>query len=303
MQCVLCQHEQFKTISEKDAKTSETLIVSMCQNCGLIFQNPIPTEQELKSYYSHHYRVDYKSTYAPKPKHVYRAADTAMKRLNFLSKHGIQQGELLDIGAGGGEFTYLAHKNGFNAHGIEPSVGYSRYAQNEYQCDIKTGELGDAKGKYDVVTIFHVMEHLPSPLKAFETLYSLLNTEAYLLVEVPWVETNDASPDNIYFRAHIFYFATATLCACASQYFEVIETDTQENLKVLFRARKVPSELSLPSQSSVDKIKQRMDEKGWMEYFFKGGAYVKPLHRIKKLLVEGRASGMNGKQIIDKYYV
>ncbi len=302
MNCVLCQSDDFVTISEQDAKSSERLIISLCNNCGLIFQTPIPTEEELSNYYSQNYRVDYKKVYTPKAKHIYRAAQTALQRIEFLHQAGIRHGSLCDIGAGGGEFTYLAGKYGFNSQGIEPNIGYSEYAKKEYQCEVNTGEINDINGKFDVVTIFHVLEHLPSPQKAFEKLYQLLQPEGVLFVEVPWIETNDASPNNIYFKAHVFYFASSSLIACASEYFDVIKVDTSSNLKILFKAKATPTQRVLPSQSSVDTIKKRISDKGWFEYLFSGKGLIKPIQKIKNTLIESKVKNLKGKEIIDKLF-
>lgn len=299
MQCVLCGKEDFEIVSTNDSKSSDTLIVSLCKKCGLIQQTPIPTSDALKIYYSHNYRVEYKKTYTPKPKHIYRAAKTAMQRINFLSEAKISTGNILDIGAGGGEFTCLSQKMGFKSQGIEPNMGYSEYAKNEYDCDICQGELEDIEGQYDVITIFHVLEHLPSPIRALERLHHLLKEDGILFVEVPWIETNDASPHNIFFKAHIFYFSIDTLISCSSQYFDVVKVDTTSNLKILFRAKKSLTPLALPGSSSVDAIRVRIKEKGWVEYLLKGKGLLKPIRKVVRSLAESKVKKLSGKQIID----
>jgi 2-polyprenyl-3-methyl-5-hydroxy-6-metoxy-1,4-benzoquinol methylase len=306
MQCVLCGKDDFEIVSTNDSKSSDTLIVSLCKKCGLIQQTPIPTSDALKIYYSHNYRVEYKKTYTPKPKHILRAAKTAMQRINFLSEAKISTGKILDIGAGGGEFTCLSQKMGFESQGIEPNVGYSEYAKNEYDCDIRQGELEDIEGQYEVITIFHVLEHLPSPTKAFERLHHLLKEDGILFVEVPWIETNDASPHNIFFKAHIFYFSVDTLISCASQYFDVMKVDTTSNLKILFRAKKDPTPIELPPSTSADAIRVRIKEKGWVEYLFKGQGLLKPIRKVVRSFAESKVKKLSGKQIIDiifKQYV
>ncbi len=303
MQCALCQSDNFEMVSKDDAKSSMELIVSLCEKCGLIQQTPIPTDEELREYYSKDYRVDYKQSYSPKPKHVLRASRTAMQRINFLTDSGVSTGTLLDIGAGGGEFTYLSGKAGFESRGIEPNIGYSEYARNEYNCNIETGELDDIEGKYDVVTIFHVLEHLPSPIEAFKKLYQLMAEKGTLLVEVPWIETNDASPHSTYFKAHISYFSVATLSSCASQYFDVINVDTSSNLKMLFKAKKTPLALEYPNAPSVNAVKLRIKQKGWVEYLFNGKGILKPLRKLAQMVIENRVRNITGKEIVDNYFL
>lgn len=89
---------------------------------------PFQLKQSFKAYYSTEYRQDYKNTYTPKPKHVFRAGNLALKRIKFLQNSGVSKGRLLDLGAGGGEFTYLSGQMGFESEGMEPNIGYSTYA-------------------------------------------------------------------------------------------------------------------------------------------------------------------------------
>lgn len=302
MKCVLCGNDSFEDVSKVDAKTSEKLRVSLCEKCGLIQQNPLPSTEELKIYYSHNYRLDYKKAYTPKSKHIYRAGKTALKRLTFMKQAGVSEGNLLDIGAGGGEFVYLTGKMGFTSQGVEPNIGYSEYAETEYSCSIKTGELDDIQGRYDVITMFHVLEHLRSPILAFEKLYHLLNSNGVLVIEVPWIETNDASPHNIFFKAHIFYFSVDTLVACASQYFNVVKVDTSSNLKIFFRVKDSPSEIIYPSNVSVNNLRKRIKNKGWFEYLFKGKGLHKPIHKIIRGIEEGKAKTYQPKEILDKLF-
>ena len=81
----------------------------------------------------------------------------------------------------------------------------------------------------------------------------------HVLIEVPNIETNDASPHNIYFKAHIHYFSEATLIASASPYFEVVVSDNSSNLRILFKKRTERQEPVLPSASQIQFTKKRVD--------------------------------------------
>ena len=299
MSCRLCGESALKAVANRDAKTAKELIISMCFRCGLVQQSDIPAEDELKKYYSNDYRLQYKKTYTPKAKHVYRAGKMAMDRIDFLADSGIHTGQLLDIGAGGSEFVYLAKQRGFTSKGIEPNIGYSTYAAKQYNADVVTGDINSAEGLYDVVTLFHVMEHLSSPYDAFRKLHSLLKPNGKLLIEVPWIETYDASPNNIFFKAHLYYFSAETLVAFASQYFDVIKVDTTSNLRVLFTAKDAPTDIRLPEPESVRIAKRRMKEKGWVEYLLKGKGLLKPLRKMFSSLEERQAKGKQPIQILD----
>lgn len=133
VKCRLCGAETGSSWFVKDAKSVESLEMFMCGSCALVQQVNLPTDEELRIYYSHNYREDYKSTHKPKPKYVYRAGRAALDRLGRMHKACVPRGEtLLDIGAGGGEFVYMAQQAGFVSQGVEPHQGYSEFARDEY---------------------------------------------------------------------------------------------------------------------------------------------------------------------------
>jgi len=250
----------------------------------MVQQSPTPTKEELQVYYSTEYRQDYKKTYKPKPKYVFRAGNIALDRIGFLHKGDITQGRLLDIGAGGGEFTYLSNEMGFDSKGVEPNIGYSNYARDEYGINIQTGQLDDVVGSYQVITMFHVLEHLPNPTETFKILSELLEKDGCLFIEVPNIESKDASPNNIFFKAHINYFSEATLIAAASSYFDVITSDNSGNLRVLFKKRNREVLLKLPTKTQVQHTHERLRRKGWLEYLLLGGGVTKIFFRVKVIV-------------------
>jgi 2-polyprenyl-3-methyl-5-hydroxy-6-metoxy-1,4-benzoquinol methylase len=299
MSCILCEQKNLKIISRTDSKNNSSLNIFLCNVCGMVQQNPIPSEDEVNEYYSSVYRQDYKKTYVPKIKHVFRAGNLGLDRISFLKNRGIDNGSLLDVGAGGGEFTYLSSKLGFMSQGIEPNIGYSSYAREEYGIKIETGQLSDVHGKFKVITMFHALEHIPDVVKAFELLFNLLEKNGHLLIEVPNIETNDASPHNIYFKAHIHYFSSSTLVSAASKYFDKIDMVSDSNLRVLFKRKEVVSDLILPSFDQVAKTTKRLQKKGWLEYIFKGGGYKKLPLRLSKIFIESRIRHKSGIKILN----
>lgn len=276
----------FDLVSSIDAKNNSFLKVSLCKACGMVQQNPIPSEKEVYEYYSNEYRNDYKKTYVPKIKHIFRAGNLALDRLDFLKKNGIINGKLLDVGAGGGEFTYISEKLGFNSKGVEPNIGYSEYGKKEYGINILTGQLADISEKFQLITMFHVLEHIPNPVSTFEKLWNLIESDGHIFIEVPNIETNEASPHNIYFKAHIHYFSEATLVASASPYFEKIYSEKNSNLRIIFRKKETKEALELPNLKQILYTSKRLADKGWVEYLIKGKGYKKLFSRLKKTIIE-----------------
>lgn len=301
--CKLCFKELKKIKQVNDAKNGEKLKIAFCECCGFVQQKDIPSSDELKIYYSHTYRQDYKKSYQPKIKHVYRAGKAAIDRLEMLLCYVGNPNalNLLDIGAGGGEFVYLAARSGFSASGVEPNLGYSEYARDEYGVQVSSATLDELpEQSSDVVSLFHVLEHLAKPEETMKRIYEILNPNGYLFIEVPNILQNDASPHNIYFKAHLYYYSVDTLTAVASKYFEIIEINDQGNLRAIFKKRNTPlAEIQLPDGKTVDKAKRRLNEKGWIEYLFAGGGIYKPFRRVKQLLLEKNLSYPTARAVLD----
>ena len=300
MSCIFCQKNDFKIVSSRDSKNNSYLKVVFCKDCGMVQQDPIPSEKEVNEYYSNEYRQDYKRTSIPKIKHVYRAGNLALDRINFLKERNIIKGNLLDVGAGGGEFTYLSGRLGFISQGIEPNIGYSNYARKEYGINIQTGQLADVDQKFNIISMFHALEHIPDPIKTFKLLYELMDQNGYLFVEVPNIETKDASPNNIYFKAHIHYFSASTLTSAASQYFEKIDEVRDSNLRILFRRKDIVEDnILFPSLGEVNQTASRLKKKGWFEYITYGHGYKKLPLRIQQLFIESRLNYESGIKVLN----
>ena len=156
--------------------------VVKCKHCGFIFCNPTIKQSsalELKHYGD---------------SEVYRASSHNEDSLAFVAGIGIIQkyrtnGDLMDIGAGKGEFISFANKNGYCASGLEPSIDLGRYAKENYGADIFLGGLSDfvsvKSRKYDVVTLFHVLEHIEDPKLFIQNLKKILKQEGVAYIEVP----------------------------------------------------------------------------------------------------------------------
>lgn len=301
--CRLCEGAFDRTWNVKDAKSSRALEMALCGRCGLVQQSELPTDEALKIYYSHHYREDYKSTHKPKPKYVYRAGLTAIDRLGFMLRAGLAGTglRLLDVGAGGGEFCYMARQAGFRVRGIEPHEGYSGFARSEYDVEIQTCGIAELpQGNADIVTLFHVFEHLAHPGDVIRKIWEVLSPGGHLVIEVPNIHQADASPHNIYFKAHLFYYSRYSLLAAVSPGFELVHLEDEGNLMVVLRRRETwLASLSMPTVEQLDVTRRRLQEKGWFEYLTKGGALKKPFARISRSREESRIKELQPRAILD----
>jgi 2-polyprenyl-3-methyl-5-hydroxy-6-metoxy-1,4-benzoquinol methylase len=301
MMCCLCQSGSLSGFVRPDAKSSEPIALGECMKCGHVQQVNMPSPEELATYYSHHYRSDYKAVHVPKKKHVHRAGRVALERLQMLQKFQEGRRSLLDVGAGGGEFVYLASRLGWDATGIEPNLGYSEFARNEYGVEVATGSLDDeAHRRVDVVTMFHVLEHMPDPQASVQRVYERLTPQGLFFVEVPNLIQKDSSPHNIFFKAHVQYFNKDTLFFVTSRHFECLTMEDKGNLKAVFRRLDhLTKEAQLPSTEVVAANAARFRAKGWSEYLFEGGGWKKPFLRLRRSRVEAAFGSCSPRQTLD----
>ena len=98
------------------------------------------------------------------------------------------KGLLLDVGCGVGTFLKLAEEQGFDVQGTEISEFAVKYVKNSLKIDVFKGDLEEAhfpEDSFDVVTIWHTLEHIPDPMAALKEINRLLKKDGLLVVAVP----------------------------------------------------------------------------------------------------------------------
>ena len=185
--CPVCEEPSFTPVAGIDRRLKRLPTV-MCDHCGLLYTNPMPTEAELGTYYEKYYRFDYQlAATAPKQKHIVkrrREAEGRAAQLDGLLEKGART---LDFGAGSGEFVALMLEKGFDAHGFEPGETYAGHAIGRLGSRIRQTSWQEARYEagFDLVTCFHVLEHLSTPMPALRRMADWLRPGGKLYVEVP----------------------------------------------------------------------------------------------------------------------
>jgi len=128
---------------------------------------------------------------------------------------------VLDVGTGGGEFAYLLQSLGHGVSGIEPNRGYADYSIREYGITTQVGFVQEAEfapESFDVVTIWHVLEHTEDPGSILALLRSWLKPDGTLVVEVPNVEATCQAPHSTFHEAHLYNFNVVSLRRLAKKH-------------------------------------------------------------------------------------
>jgi len=303
--CNLCGATDVEVIGERD-RDGRPLRTTICRTCGLVWSNPRPSEAEVRRYYSHEYRLDYKGRSTPSLRHIARSGRGALNRYQMLAPYLKAGDRILDAGAGGGEVVYVLREAGFDASGIEPDEQYARHARETLGVPVATGFVQDAgvpAARFDVITMFHALEHVEDPSAILERLRSWIVDRGVLLVEVPNVEARCIQPSHRFHFAHFYNFSRATLEGLGRKTgFEPVSTTTSSdggNLIAVFRAAR-------QSEGYVDAANYRrvasvVRGHTAFRYYCSASPYVGPLGRLRTYLADrGAARGCETpKQVLD----
>jgi SAM-dependent methyltransferase len=117
-------------------------------------------------------------------------------RVALLARLRPQGGRLLDVGCGSGDFLAAAYASGqWRAEGLEPNAEAARLASKAPGIVACVGDLsspGDLSGPYDVITMWHALEHVPDPEAALRSALRFLADDGLLIVALPMVDSAEA---------------------------------------------------------------------------------------------------------------
>ncbi len=256
--CNLCRGEQFQQLSLLDRKSRE-LVTVVCEQCGLVSHEHIPSDRELEEYYFRKYRQEYHQEYTPSAYRVVREwkrGGQLVKRLQPFLESGDR---VLEIGSGIGCTVKQFELAGYASSGIEPGDGFCRFSRERLHAQVRQASLADLtrQPEAELVMLVHVLEHLNNPQQALQHMRELLTDSGRLYVEVPNFGLPHAAPGKLFHFAHIYNFTSATLKMLGrSSGFEVeaeLSGKKDRNLRILFR-KSATAEWNLDSESYRDSI-------------------------------------------------
>lgn len=184
--CPACENTQYKNLYAIDKGKLIT-----CQKCQLVFYVPRPTQEELANFYDQQsYRQDYSQS-------VMSSYDFTKNRYQELKKivskyqpnlFNKPHKTFLDVGCGLGDLLQLAITDGWEVYGTEISPKAVAQAQENIHKQISVGDilsLDLPEHYFDLITIYHVIEHLIDPIATLKRLKKLLSPEGILFIETP----------------------------------------------------------------------------------------------------------------------
>ena len=225
MYCILCNLSNFelKNLKIRNDKLNIYKIYK-CLNCKHI--QLYPNNYDIKTYYDNNSQdIESKSIHNREQSEFSEMLiNFHLQRIKILEDniHITKDMKIIDIGGGNCEFAEsIIQKYNSSIYVLDP--GASRINNNCNKNIIKINALLDNafadsnKNTFDIVTAFHVLEHLINPIEFLNNCYKLLKPHGLLYIEVPnqddmRIELSEYYRNNIWYcQAHISYFTYATL--------------------------------------------------------------------------------------------
>jgi 2-polyprenyl-3-methyl-5-hydroxy-6-metoxy-1,4-benzoquinol methylase len=229
-QCPVCKSQLFDTVIEATdfLVSGESFKISECRECTLRFTNPVPDEKEIAKYYRSGDYISHSNTSEGLINKIYqfvRNYTLQSKRKQIQKETGLKSGTILDIGCGSGEFLNKMKNSGWQVDGIEPDEGARQLANHNYQLEIETPEkLSEFPAKnFDVITLWHVLEHIHQLDKNMVQLTNLLKPDGTLFVAVPNYHSFDAKYYGSGWAAydvprHLYHFTVQAMATLLDRY-------------------------------------------------------------------------------------
>jgi 2-polyprenyl-3-methyl-5-hydroxy-6-metoxy-1,4-benzoquinol methylase len=197
--CDLCGQDDYAVVLP-NCKTLDGPLVR-CRHCQLIYVNPrhknfavdsdtVDSSARRMAVWEQYDTLWDKSLVSDNKelKHIHANFELRVRRIQKF----ITTGTLLDIGSGKGHALSVLREAGFKVQGIEPNATTAQFARQEYGLDVIQGVLLEdsfREGSFDVVTMSHLIEHLPSPNRELQKVHRILRTGGYLFIETPRIDS------------------------------------------------------------------------------------------------------------------
>ncbi len=221
--CPVCGSSDIdKVFDSVDHFSSRELFpVCDCKECGFRFTNHFPSEDEIGKYYDSPGYISHSDSDKGLTNRMYHLFRRLMlrRKVNLVKRH-LKKGNanLLDIGCGTGYFLNAAKERGFTVSGIEKDEKAREKAITRFGLDVRdeTAFFRLERSSYDVVTLWHVLEHLEKLNESIEKMADILSPDGTMVIALPnhqsfdakWYKEKWAAYDT---PRHLWHFTPDTL--------------------------------------------------------------------------------------------
>ena len=210
--CNLCGHNDYKLFIEIN-----NYRLVKCKQCGLVYLNPRPSQQQINEEYEVEYHTERLLRGELKAEEeIEEEINKNTGRVEEIIKEFGNIGKLLDVGCGAGFFIACLRKYGWDVTGTDISKWASKFAREKLGLNVFTGTVEETQfnEQFDVITMYHILEHLPHPVQSLKRVSEII-TDGVLVIKGPnlasfdrmWHEKNWRGYDLPY---HLYHFTPKT---------------------------------------------------------------------------------------------
>ena len=187
--CPVCQGIEFARLPWSCQRTGQLSLafeLLECSSCSTVRLEHLMTAVELDEYirgFLHALHAD------PASRDQGKALKLFGHRAGLFA--GLKRGRLLDVGCERGYFLHVMRERGWDVEGVEPFEPFAEYARREFGLSVLPSRLEDLRTqvRYDMITMWHVLEHLEDPVAALRKCSQLLAPGGVLFFEIPNVDS------------------------------------------------------------------------------------------------------------------
>ena len=220
-QCPICSSNSFNKfiVCEDYTASKEKFNLSSCSTCNFLITTPRPDAKNIGTYYKSQSYISHTGSGKGLINSIYLLVRryTLNWKVNKIKEYQ-STGKLLDYGCGTGEFLHKAHEHEFDITGVEPSDDARKKAESIIGKKIEN-HLDNLKGeKFNVITLWHVLEHVPDLKEKLSQLKELLEVNGTIFIAVPNHNSYDALHYKEYWAGydvprHLWHFSKENMKA------------------------------------------------------------------------------------------
>ncbi len=253
--------------------SKESYEVMYNKKYDMLVTSPVPVN--LESYYlsdSYISHTDSKKTIFD---NIYQLVKnhTLNQKLKLINSFNTSEKTILDVGAGTGDFLKVCKNNNWKVSGVEPSEKARNFA-TEKNINLKE-DISNFEGmQFDVISLWHVLEHIPNLIEYINQLKKLLKPNGVLIIAVPNFKSYDANHYKEFWAAydvprHLWHFSKTSI----TKLFSLVDMKVEKTLPMKFDSfyvsllsEKYKAEKSRPIRAFITGLKSNMKAKGNGEY-------------------------------------
>jgi 2-polyprenyl-3-methyl-5-hydroxy-6-metoxy-1,4-benzoquinol methylase len=234
--CPVCNKAviSFSIHSKDYSLTANDFDIIECKNCSLRYTFPMPSKEAIGPYYdfpeyiSH---TDVKVGWMNKIYHKVRTFTLHEKTKWIQSLFTGHKGQILELGAGTGAFAHAMKIKGWSVTALEPDAASRQRCLDTYGIQLQPIEnlYTLSEKKFEVITLWHVLEHVHDLKDYFQAFSKLLKPNGRLIIAVPNYTSYDAFFYKKYWAAydvprHLYHFSPAAMNALVKQFnMQIVE--------------------------------------------------------------------------------